>query len=155
MRRLNRIGNEKLAQLDYNSLFLSGISYGLEAWGSCSKTYFEEVFRIQKKVARSIKGLKSREPCKNNFVDTGIMTLTSLYTYLILVYAKQEYGGNKLSPLNAPSHKYPTRKKEAIVTERSRTEKNRKCPSNMTIKAYNLLPKELREVKLKYMQRKY
>jgi len=71
----------------YNALFLPHISYCIHIWGSCSPSLLFRILRLQKWAIRSILKLPKRTSCRWAFPALGIMTIFSLLTYCICLYA--------------------------------------------------------------------
>lgn len=70
----------------YFGLFQSHIAYGLILWGHSSAVH--RVLLIQKNVLRTICRAAPLEHCKPLFIHTKILTITNLYIYHILIFAK-------------------------------------------------------------------
>lgn len=74
-------------KLIYYGLVQSILSYGLPFWGNSVHTI--KVFKQQKKVIRCLAGLHYKESCKSTFTELTILTLPSLYIYIITMNVKK------------------------------------------------------------------
>ncbi len=70
----------------YYGLFQSHISYGLVLWGH--STAVHRILLIQKNVLRTICRAAPLDHCRPLFIQTNILTITNLYIYHILLFAK-------------------------------------------------------------------
>lgn len=151
IRRFSKLGNKELAILAYNSLFQSRISYAIEVWGSCSDQLFQTIFKIQKRVIRSIKGLRIRDSCRDAFKELQIMTLPSIYVYQTLLYAKSIFDSNGFA-LNENSHNYNTRGKKDLSVPICKTELAKKAPVNVANRFFRCLPNDLKPIEIKFLK---
>jgi hypothetical protein len=61
---------------------------GIIFWGGVQKD-FKNLFKLQKKCVRVIKGGKNRVSCRNLFRELKISTGTSLYIFEIICFMKK------------------------------------------------------------------
>jgi hypothetical protein len=73
----------------YYDKFESVLKYGIIFWGGVQKD-FKNLFKLQKKCVRVIKGEKDRVSCKNLFRELKILTGTSLYIFEIICFMKKK-----------------------------------------------------------------
>jgi hypothetical protein len=91
----------------YFAKFQSLVSYGLIFWGGERETH--KVLKIQKRINRLMKGVKSRTSCKPIFKELKILTVTSLYIFEV-VCCFQKY--DLYSTRNFDLYEYDTRRKD-------------------------------------------
>lgn len=60
------------------------IRYGLEVWGN--SVHVKRVLILQKKALRYIEKAKPLEHCRPLFIKHGILTVVSLYIYLVCIF---------------------------------------------------------------------
>jgi hypothetical protein len=65
------------------------LKYGIIFWGGVQKD-FKNLFKLQKKCIRVIKGEKNRVSCRNLFHELKILTGTSLYIFEIVCFMKNK-----------------------------------------------------------------
>jgi hypothetical protein len=68
----------------YYSHFHSIMNYGLIFWGN--PFYSCKIFRMQKKVIRTIMGCRSRDSCCNLFKKLRILSMKSQYVFSFLLF---------------------------------------------------------------------
>jgi hypothetical protein len=68
----------------YHSYFHSVMTYGLLFWGSSPDSI--KIFRLQKKIIRIMTGCRSRDSCRNLFVNLEILPLPSQYIFSLLMF---------------------------------------------------------------------
>ena len=70
-------------KLAYYELVQSVLSYGLIFWGRSA--HFHKVFIMQKKIIRCMIGAHPRTSCRQIFINLSLLTLPSLYIYLVIL----------------------------------------------------------------------
>lgn len=145
IRRFSKL-DLNLALLAYNALFLSRLTYGIEVWGSCSTYLFMSLFKLQKRVIRSIKKIPIRESCKSAFRELELLTLPSLYVYKVVLYAR-EVVDSEDAVLNSCIHSHNTRKKADLKVNSKRTDLYSGAPCNKAVEYYNCLPLDFKKLK--------
>jgi len=88
----------------YYAYFHSIISYGIIFWGN--STLSIKIFRLQKRVIRTMMGYRKRDSCRKLFVGLGIFPLPSLYIYSLLKFVIKNY---QLFSTNDEIHNIGTR----------------------------------------------
>lgn len=145
LRNLRNVAGEQSAILAYHGYVASVLRYGIIIWGNC--TDVTQVFIVQKKCVRALCGVSPIEPCRPLFQRLGLLTLTGLYIYEIAAFVRHNPNfftkleqvprlrGRDLTCLKMPSSKTALFKKNCFA---------------MTIKVYNSLPFQLRQLPNKY-----
>jgi hypothetical protein len=121
----------------------SHLYYGILCWGNsvCSK----DVFLVQKKIIRAMLGFRYKKyykalvSCKELFAKLEILTLPSLFIYECCKFYRKY---PNLFSSNSVRHHYMSRRKNDLIIENFA-----KSPKNNVIKAYNKLPKNLKEIR--------
>ena len=75
-------------KLAYFGLVQSNLFYGLMFWGNSS--HASEVFRVQKRIIRCMVGISPQTHCKEAFISLSVLTLPSLYIFLIKTNIKKQ-----------------------------------------------------------------
>jgi hypothetical protein len=88
----------------YFAYLQSIMIYGTILWGNSS--YSVKLFSIQKRVIEIIKGLKSRDSCRNSFREMKILPLCSQYVYFLMQHV---VNNGHLYIKNSEIHKIGTR----------------------------------------------
>jgi len=102
------------------------------------------IFRIQKKVNRSMAGVSSRMSCRQFFKELNILTLASLYILKVNCFIKKYCQSLEQ---NSEVHKYNTQRNMDIHVKLHKTEIYKKSVINMGTKVYNNLPGFIKEIK--------
>lgn len=115
IRQLRNTVSLEILKLAYYGLAQSNISYGLMFWGK--STHSNKIFLIQKRIIRCMVGAHPRTSCRQIFSKLSILTLPSLYIFLITInIKKQEY----LLVRNNVLHEHNTRNCENLYQPYSR-----------------------------------
>lgn len=104
LRYLKNTVSPEILKLAYFGLVQSNLSYGLIFWGNSSHAH--RVFVIQKKIIRCMAGLAPLAHCRESFIGMGILTLPSLYIYMLILYINDR---ESLLVRNGDFHDYDTR----------------------------------------------
>jgi hypothetical protein len=96
-----------------------------------------KIFRVQKRVIRSMAGIHSKTSCKQMFKELNILTLASLYIFKVTCSIRKYCQSLEQ---NSGIHQYNTRRKLDIHVKLQKTEIYIKSVINMGIKVYNNLP---------------
>lgn len=121
-----------LLKLLYYGLVQSVLQYGLIFWGSSS--HLNKAFIVQKKILRCMSKSHPLSSCKPLFRRYGILTLPSLYIYLLLLHI---IGNKNLLIKNKEVHSCHTRRDENIYQPYSRLTIGQHSPDYMGIKCLN------------------
>jgi hypothetical protein len=108
----------------FGILFWGGVGGGW-IWGELNI----RIFRIQKRVIRSMFGVSSRTFCRQLFKELNILT-SSLYTYILEMTSFIRKYCQSLEQ-NSKAHKYNTRRKMDIHVKVHKTEIYKKSVINM------------------------
>lgn len=127
----------------YYGLFHSRMVYGIELWGG--STDAPNIFKLQKKVIRTMLKKRRRDSCKPLFTELQIMTLFSVFIYRLALKQKE----NKNKTIRSMQHLYNTRNKTNIDLPRRRLVKSDKIPSIISAKIYNHIPEVVRTLDVK------
>ena len=68
----------------YYSFFHCHLNYGILFWGNSAGA--KDVFLLQKKALRILKGIGTRQSCRQVFVEMKILTVASLYVLACLTF---------------------------------------------------------------------
>lgn len=127
----------------YFAFFHSMLSYCTVLWADerQNKELCEKIFRKQKKAVKLIHyGKLKRKTCRGLFKKYNIMTLTSLYIYQSIIFAKKYLSGKT----NETVHQHNTRARHLIHYSRGHP----KSPFHNTIPIYNHLPDSLKRIEM-------
>jgi hypothetical protein len=80
MRSVKPYVSQQMLQVIYYSYFHSIKTYGIVFWGHSASSV--RVFRLQKRIIRSMLGRKSRDSCRKLFINLKILPLPSQYIFL-------------------------------------------------------------------------
>jgi hypothetical protein len=139
IRKITEVADTKTAIITYYALFHSILSYGLVIWGNCP--YFTEIFILQKKAVRAIKGVNHNTSCKPYFKELGIMTLPSLYIYETVKYVKKNL---MLFTTKSQIHDHFTRSRDHLYSSKNSLAVSQNDIYFIGPKFYNKLPESLR-----------
>lgn len=114
IRQLKNTVSFEVLRLVYFGLAQSTLSYGLIFWG-CS-AHLEKAFMVQKCIVRCLVGVPITTSCKPIFRELSILTLPSLYIYLLILNVKDKETLIK----NNSVHEHDTRGKNDIYQPFSR-----------------------------------
>jgi hypothetical protein len=104
MRSAKSYVSKQMLKVIYYSYFESIISYGIIFWGHCAGGM--RVFRLQKRIIRIMTGCRSRDSCRDLFIDLKILPQPSLYIYHLILFLNKN---NELYTTNNEIHNYCTR----------------------------------------------
>ena len=146
----------------YRSFIASYLTYGLVAWGQASKSSFDKLLKLQKRVLRFIYFSNRNEHAIPLFVDANILPLTFSYYKSI---AKLMYDvRNGISPKSIQAlfeyisgiHQYNTRSSEShnFYIKHSRLSIYANSFSRIGAKLWNEIPLSLRNLPKNAFNRK-
>ena len=111
----------------YSTLLLPYIHYAILAWGNCSKTKIESIFRIQKRAIRTINCADYLAHTNPLFKSNNLLKIFDVYSYSLGIFmyrlTKNELP-NVFFPMftkNKAIHSYPTRQQDAFHFSPART----------------------------------
>lgn len=138
LKELTRTCQRSIVMQAYHSLFMSHIAYSILLWGH-DRAKLEGVFKIQKRVVRSIKGLKYRESCRDAFPELDIMTIPAFYIFKCLTLIKGLHSENRINTVGL-NHGHDTRNRLRLATETHRIKQFEGHPLYTGVKFFNYLP---------------
>jgi len=103
----------------FQALLWSGILF----WGGVSSELNRRIFRIQKRVVKSMVGVSSRISCRQLFKELNILTLASLYILEVNCFIRKYCQSLEQ---NSNVHNYSTCRKKYIHVKLHNTEVNKK-----------------------------
>lgn len=133
IRVVGRYMSQKVLKMIYCANFESVMRYGLIFWGR--STMANNIFIIQKRVLRVLKGMGFNDSCRGIFKSFGILTFYGLYIYECLMF----FFKNKQMFNPQISHGYSTRTRN-INYPIHRLTLTEKSPKHMCLKLFNNLP---------------
>ena len=87
IRRTREVISPESMRIYYMGIVQSILNYGLMFWGGSNKA--DTIFITQKRILRTILGLKPRTSCKPYFLSFNILTLPSLYFLQLALFVKK------------------------------------------------------------------
>jgi len=87
MRSIKTVMSLSTLKTIYYSSFKAVTSYGLPFWGNSPHTI--KVFRLQKRIIRTILGYKQRVSCRELFRRLNILPLATQYILLLMIFVVQ------------------------------------------------------------------
>ena len=143
--------NQNVAKLIYNSFILSHVRYNITVWSQCGKKYIEKTEILLKKCLKILYKLPFRTPTNELFQVTDTQPLERL---IFMENAKLMYKikNNLLKhnldiKTNGDYHNYNTRNRNDIRQPYARTTIMSKSMYNNSAKAFNNLPKYIKDSK--------
>lgn len=127
----------------YFSLVQSHLTYGLIFWGSSS--HMNKPFVVQKRVVRCMEGVSQNTHCGPLFRKYQLLTLPSLYVFLLLMLVHKNSLQNKIEK-RSNVHNYNTRCKDNINMPYSRLTIGQNNPLYQGFKFYNKLDENLKNI---------
>jgi len=127
----------------YFTKFQAFLQFGILFWEGTGSELSIRIFRIQKRVIRSMVVASSRTSCRQLFKELNILTLASLYIFEVTCFIRKYCQSLKQ---NSQVHQHNTRRKLDIHVKLQKTEIYKKIVLNTGTEAYNNLPKFLKEI---------
>jgi len=125
----------------YFAYFHSMATYGIIIWGVSNE--IETIFKQQKKAIRTLASLHYKESCRTHFKKLNILTVPSCFILACLEYA---YSRKDTIEKNLDTHNYNTRFQNEMLIPYHRTNKSQNNFRYMSIKLYNALPTNLKQI---------
>lgn len=141
LRNLYQSVNKSVLITAYYSLFQSYMGYGLLAWGH--SPHAKQIFKLQRRAVRIISGLAYRDVVRPKFVELRILTLTSLYIFRCLMWAKENLN---LFQQRVNIHNHDTRQNTNLEIEYHRVDKSKVSTNYYAPILYNKLPEAMRNL---------
>jgi hypothetical protein len=142
LKKLSKMLNASVLKTVYFAHFESIVRYGLEVWGN--SVHLNPVLILQKKAIRYIEKAKPLEHCRPIFVKHGILTVISLYIYLVCIFVhknKSRFG------CKSKKRSYRTRHKFDIkLPESNNYVQYKRSLEYNGIKIYNNLNEDIKQI---------
>lgn len=120
----------------------AALEYGIIFWGS--STQIDRVFKMQKRVIRSMLGLNSRTSCRPYFRDLRVLTVPSLYIYKLAIYCRKNNSEFVKNREGYRGMHMTTRGCETLRTPFYSQSRSQSGAYFRAVKVYNRLPGEIR-----------
>lgn len=138
-RSLRRLLNADQLTMLYHARVGSRLRYAIVLWGNAC--YAKDVFLCQKRVIRSILGLRPSDTCRQAFRALGILTLASLYVLELSVYV---YKHKHTFTLTQDVSGVCTRGGLNLRVRAARLDIARDLPDYIGLKIFNRLPNAIK-----------
>jgi hypothetical protein len=125
----------------YYAYFFSYVSYCIVVWGS--SPLLNDIFRLQKKIVRSMCNVHYRSHCRPLFKKLDLLTVPSIYIFCTLVFTRENLS---LFSNNKCYHEHNTRKASNLHVSQQNLRLSSLGPRSMCIKVYNALPVYLKNI---------
>ena len=135
--------NLHMIQNVYFTKFQAPLRCRILIWGEIGGELNIRIFRIQKRVIRSMDGVSSRTFCRQLFKELNILMLASLCILEVTCFMRKNCQSLEQ---NFKVHKYNTRRKMDIHVKLHNNEVYKKSVINMGTKVYNNLPGFIKEI---------
>ena len=144
----NNISLESLMTVYYGYIH-SHINYGIILWGNHASS--RSIFILQKRALRIIYGVPPRTSCKPLFIQSGILTLPSMFVLASLLYVK-----NNIENFTVCTnlHNYPTRNNLNLYIDRCKYSTTQNSFVIISLKLFNSVPLNIRELSLETFKRR-
>lgn len=142
LKELSKLVSHSALITAYYGNFYSVMSYGVLFWGNSSHS--SEIFKVQKRAVRIIANLKLDSSCRGFFKKLNLLTLTAVFAYecICYVFKNKDFFKTYLS-----DHTFNTRHKDKFCYPRHKTTLLEKGCSYNCLQIYNLLPKDIKDIK--------
>lgn len=126
----------------YYSLVQAVLSYGIIAWGGCSKTFIQKLITVQKCILKIILHKPKTYNSELVYLESKVFSIYKLYTFNIL-----KYYNNYINRVYI-THNYETRKKinKDVITNKVIKHIGQQSFEFIAPKMYNILPKEIKNI---------
>ena len=125
----------------YYSYFHSIMTYGLIFWGNSH--YSNIIFRLQKRIIRTMVGIRSRDSCRDHFKKLKILPLKSQYLLSLLLFVVDN---GDLFKVNTTIHDFNTRTKLNLHRPISNLSVHQNGTYYSGIRVFNSLPAQIKTV---------
>lgn len=125
----------------YYAQFYSRVKYGIVFWGNSS--HILRVFRVQKRIIRTIAGVSRASTCRSFFKKFRVLTVPSLYIFEVLMFVRNNFA--KFSQ-NKQFHDYSTRRRSDLIYPIHSLTAVESNVYYVGVKLYNGLPLTIREI---------
>jgi hypothetical protein len=124
----------------YHSFFHSVMSYGIIFWGNSKHSQI--IFKMQKRVVRTLMGCGYRDSCRGLFRELKILTLTSQYILSVLLFVVQNEGH---FATNNAYHEFNTRRKKDLHLPHTSLTMYQRGVFYSGVKLFNSLPATIKD----------
>jgi len=119
----------------YCSYFHSVMTYGLIFWGNLPDSI--KIFRLQKKIIRTMMGCSSRDSCRKLFPNLEILSLPSQYILSLLLFMLRN---KNQFQIHSEIHQINTRQRANLHQPSVNATKYQKGVYCVGVKVFNMLP---------------
>ena len=151
--KLNKFLPRNILHSLYFALVHPYISYSIEAWHSAPLYLVNKIQTIQKKAICCVNGLKYNDHTECSFRNMKLLDLTNHYKFYIAIYMYKalnvpNFDNNLLNSITpfASLHGHATRHSDQLVMPRYRKAKSQGSVSYQSIKLWNGIPAEIKNV---------
>ena len=124
----------------HHSKFESLVKYGIIFWGVENESIL--IFRLQKRVVRTMCGVGKSESCRQLFKDCSILTVTSLYIMVVLCFLERY---KPAVQKNEQIYDHNTRRNKDLYIKPCSTNLYKKSVINMAIRIHNKVPNNIKK----------
>jgi hypothetical protein len=135
MRSVKSYVSQQMLKVIYYSYFHSIMSYGIIFWGHCAGGM--RVFRLQKRIIKIMTGSRSRDPCRDLFINLKILPQPSLYICHLILFVNKN---NELYTTNNEIHNYYTRQRRNLHQPAANLAQYQNGVLYRGVRMYNSLP---------------
>ena len=125
----------------YYSYFHSIMTYGIIFWGNSH--YSNTIFKLQKRIIRTIVGIRGEDSCREHFKKLQILPLQSQYILSLLLFVT---GNRSYFMENSDIHNINTRTKSNLHQPLSHLTAYQKGTYNFGIKVFNSHPTQIKDL---------
>ena len=133
----------------YYGYIHSHINYGIILWGNHASS--RTVFILQKRSLRIIYGVPPRTSCKPLFIQSGILTLPSMFVLASLLYVKNIIDNFTVC---TNLHNYSTRNNLNLYVDGCKYSTTQNSFVIISLKLFNSLPLNIRELSFETFKRR-
>ncbi|PNF35146.1 hypothetical protein B7P43_G09274 [Cryptotermes secundus] len=141
IRTVRGLMSQETLRMIYFAYVHTIMEYGIIFWGSSATSI--NVFRMQKRIIRTIMNVRTRDSCRELFKNLKILPMYSQYIYSIILFV---VNNRDLYSSNYETHNLNTRHTTNLHLPTSRLTIFQKGPYYFGIKAYNHLPSRIKSM---------
>lgn len=162
IKRIARITSEETKKEIYHAIIESRMAYGIEIWGSTSKTNMKRIQRTQNRILRILYNRRRDKNIDDIYKEKEIMRIYELHLNKEAERAwqiinKRSYSKNIKLNIVEPNHEAQTREQRTyrVKLERSKNKWGDKRANNRMAKIVNELEKEMQVLSDPNLKEKY
>jgi hypothetical protein len=140
MRTVEPYVSHNTCKIIYYSYFQSIMNYGILFWGSSTESI--KIFKLQKKIIRTMLGYKKKPIMQRIICELGILPLHSQYILSLLMFL---FKNKHQFPVNTDIHQYATRHQSNFHKPLANLTKYQKGICYLGIKVFNKLPPYIKD----------